>query len=302
MLKKIVSAHEHLGCSRLYFENGTYAEYDARPVELRNDLFDLINYCAPETLGCIIYPQMPYRQYHFSKEYIEATSEQINDAFFSMIDFDSEIKWYPFLYLRITDDWKTNEAIIKTYGNKAYGIKLHPDAELAASDDFIKSKVFDLAETYNKPVTIHCARPGRGMDLGVIYDNLIDTMAGRSVGINLAHVGFLHRYMLEKEFPDNIYFDLSPIGIVEDNLNHVDVEMDSFDNLITGILRKHGQRLMYGGDFPYNLQKWEDGSIHGRSRTEDLSVLFGLLEKTGVNPEDIFYNNVCHFIKMDKWK
>ena len=299
MLTRIISAHEHLGYSRLYFENGTYTEYNSHPDKLKADLLSLKKYSSTRKIGCIIYPQMPYKQYHFSEDYRYMSSKEINEDFYSMINFCSSINWYPFIYLRVTDDWRTNETLIKKYQNKAFGIKLHPDAELAEPEDFIKSKIFDLAEIYNKPITIHCARPGRGMDLGMVYDSLIDNMAVCSIGINLAHIGFLHSYILEKEFPENIYFDLSPFGIIEDNLNYVEVETHSFNNLITRILMKHGQRLMYGEDFPYNLQKWEDGSIHGRSRVDDLKVLLELLNRAGVDPDDIFYNNASRFLNIN---
>lgn len=55
---------------------------------------------------------------------------------------------------------------------------------------------------------------------------------------------------------------------------------------------------MYGGDYPYNIQKWEDGSIQGRSRMEDLAVLMQLLDKTGVKVEDIFFNNISNFLQI----
>lgn len=302
MRGRIISAHEHLGYARLTFSNGTYAEYDAELEKLIKELSDLKNYFGSEKVECIVYPQIPYKQYSVLKEYERSSSEMINREFFNMLERVSDVVWYPFIYLRVTDSYEINERIINKYADRAYGIKLHPDADFASAEVVLQSGILNLAEKYQKPITMHCSRPGRGLDLKEISDKLMDKISCCDIRINLAHIGFLHKYIFEVKLPSNIYFDLSPIGIIEDNLNYMDDKFETFKDQMMDILVKYGNRLMYGGDYPYNIQKWEDGSIHGRSRMKDLAVIMQLLDKTGMKAEDIFFNNICNFLQIKKKK
>lgn len=221
MRGRIISAHEHLGYARLTFSNGTYAEYNAELGELKKELSDLKNYLGSEKVECIVYPQIPYKQYSALGEYERLSSEMINREFFNMLEGVSDVVWYPFIYLRVTDSYEINERIINKYADRAYGIKLHPDAVLANAEDVLQSGILKLAEKYQKPITMHCSRPGMGLDLKEIRDKLMDRISCCDIRINLAHVGFLHKYIFEMKLPENIYFDVSPIGIVEDNLNYM---------------------------------------------------------------------------------
>lgn len=296
LLKNFISVHEHFGYGKLSFRNGTFTEYNATAEGICSELLRLKSFLGTANAGCVLYPQMPYIQYSTKKEYANLSVEQLNGDFFASLPVENAVDFYPFIYLRVKDKYAYNKKMVDMYSGKMYGIKLHPDAEQATTKDFIESGILSLAEEYQKPITIHCSRPDREFDLKRISTDLMESFARCTININIAHLGFMSSYMRNSEFPSNIYFDCSPLGIIEDEYSLSNDSKYDFEMYMVELLNKFKKRIMYGGDYPYNFQKWEDGSLHGKDRIIDAKYLLYLLQKSEAKLEDIFYHNIRNFL------
>lgn len=296
-IKKVISAHEHLGYGKLSFSNGTKAVYDATGQSLRYEMDVLAEAVSRTAVGVMVYPQMPYVAYSSPAEYAVST-EAINRNFFALVDqWDAGIEKYPFVYLRIKDQPEKNLRLLETHTGHCFGIKLHPDAENADVQDLLSSEILTLAEAFRLPVTAHCSRPGGRFDFLAIRRFLLDAIATRKVRFNVAHGGFFSPQVRETEFPAGVFMDISPLGIIRDQCWLGGLPPGQFPDLLAATLEKHAAAVMYGGDFPYNKQVWEDGSRHGMARTDELTLLSQVLSVLGGEiQERFYYQNACRFL------
>lgn len=296
-INRIISAHEHLGLGKLYFSNGNVAEYNALPKELEKELklFQRITQC--QEFGSILYPQIPYKKYNLQKKYV-ITSESINSSFLQMVQkLPKEFNYYPFLYLRCTDSKELNKRLLDRYNIAIYGIKVHPDAELVSTEEFLESGILDLAREYALPITVHCSRPGGKFDFYNIKKNIFPELQYYNINFNIAHMGFGDENIFDYVLPEKVYVDLSPLGIILDQYLLLGGKESRYVSKMICFIEQNPKAVMYGEDFPYNIQKWEDNSIHGKDRIADLKFLEEFIFDEDADLIDsIFYNNVKMFM------
>lgn len=293
----VISAHEHLGVGKLSFSNGTISEYNAFPHDLILEFEHLQDKICCNTLGSILYPQMPYKRYSSLDEY-GVSSEHINDSFMGMVqELPPNYSYFPFAYLRCCDTQETNRRLLDKYGTSIFGIKVHPDAELINKRDFLDSGIIELADEKKLPITIHCSRVGGEFDYSSIVEELLPEFSKYNVRVNISHLGFGDKTIFQEKLPENVFVDCSPLGIVLDQFLLLGEDENEFVSGVSDFIKNNYLQVMYGEDFPYNIQKWEDGTIHGRDRMADLDYLFEIiLKETPKATEYIFYKNVKRFL------
>lgn len=296
-IERIFSAHEHLGIGQLSFSNGTVAEYDASPQKLSGALAALQRETGCRELKCILYPQMPYKKYSTPREYMVPT-EKINAEFYRQIpELPQEYEYFPFLYLRCRDSRQYNEDLIRKYRSRCFGIKLHPEAELIGTKEFFASEILRLAEEYALPITIHCSRSGGVFDFSSVSRQVFPQLGRKKVRMNLAHLGFFDKAIFEESLPDNVYMDLSPVGVIQDQYLLSGGCREEFVKKFAAYVSQNAESILYGGDFPYNLQKWEDGSVHGTDTITDLKFLLEMVFVGNESLENyVFYKNTMEFV------
>ena len=289
MQKQILTAHEHLGNGTLFFSNGTAAEYNSEIQTLTFDLELLSAQTGRKVTGVVLYPQMPYLRYSRPGDY-DVSTDQINRSFFAMVDrWKAPFAKYPFLYLRVKDPLSVNRGLLERYRGRCSGIKLHLDAESADAGLLLSSGVLALAQEFHLPITVHGSRPGGMLDFPKIRDSLFGEISRRQIRLNIAHASFLHPKATTDQIPDTVYFDLSPLGIILDQyLLQNKSQAELFDALFN-IFENHPTAVMYGGDYPYNRQVWEDGSCHGLDRKKELTLLQEFLTSVTEEQKDAFY-------------
>ena len=299
IVTNVFSAHEHLGFGKLEFENGSHTIYDARGDVLLKSINPLREYLECQKLNCILYPQMPYRKYSKAEEYAIET-DVINSNFFEQLNnLPTVYSYYPFVYLRCTDSLTANERIIKEYRERCYGIKIHPDAEMIGTDRIASSGVFELASEYDLPITIHCSRPGGMADYQAIRRDLLDKVVEKGIRFNIAHLGFACHEMLTDTLPEKVFTDLSPMGVILDQYLRSDGTEGAFFSETEAFIHNNSRAVMYGGDFPFDIQKWEDGSIHGNGRMEDIKMLERIISTIDADEKNaIFYDNCFIFLNL----
>ena len=293
----IISAHEHLGNGRLSYSNGSFAEYNAQHDDLEKDFRLLSRFMGRNVVGTVIYPQFPYRAYSTAQEFA-VPAEEINDRFLELVrGWDTDISKYPFAYLRIKDPNSQSRKILEKHRDGIFGIKLHPDAEGANAEELLNSGILDLAQELCLPVTVHCSRPGGMMDFPAVCRTLLDPIGCRNVRLNIAHAGFLHPDAANCQLPDNVFMDISPLGIILDQYRLQGQPEGALRRMLDTTLAAHPNAVMYGADMPYNLQVWEDGSRHGIPRSDELELLRGALTQLPKEQVDAFYyGNACRFL------
>lgn len=289
MQGQILTVHEHLGIGGLYFANGTAAEYNSAIPALTKDLELLSAQTGRKVTGVVLYPQFPYRRYSRPGGY-DVSTDQINRSFFAMVDrWEAPFVKYPFLYLRVKDPLPVNRELLERYHGRYWGIKLHLDAESADSSFLLSSNVLALAQEFHLPITVHGSRAGGVLDFPKIRDSLFDEICHRQIRFNIAHACFLHPETATAQIPDTVYFDLSPLGIIQDQYLLQHQSQAHFFDTLTKIFENHPTAVMYGGDYPYNHQVWEDGSRHGLDRKEELTLLEQFLTSVSAERKDDFY-------------
>ena len=289
MQRQILTVHEHLGRGTLSFASGTTAEYNSEIPALTRDLELLSVQTGRKVTGAVLYPQMPYLRYSHPGEY-DVSTDQINRSFFAMVDrWKAPFAQYPFIYLRVKDPFPVNRGLLERYRGRYWGIKMHLDAECADVGLLLSSDVLTLAQEFHLPITVHGSRAGGMLDFPKIRDSLFEEISRRQIRFNIAHAGFLHPEAAIAQIPDTVYFDLSPLGIIRDQylLQHQS-QAQLFDALLK-IFENHPTAVMYGGDYPYNCQVWEDGSRHGLDRKEELTLLQQFLTSVTAEQKDAFY-------------
>lgn len=290
MQGQILTVHEHLGNGKLFFANGTATEYRSDIPALTRDLELLSVQTDRRVTGVVLYPQMPYLHYSRPGEY-DIFTDQINRNFFTMVDrWSAPFAKYPFLYLRVKDPIDVNRGLLERYHGRYWGIKLHLDAECADAETLLSSGMLPLAQEFDLPITVHGSRAGGVLDFPKIRDSLFWEISRRQVRFNIAHGGFLHPEVATAQIPDTVYFDLSPLGIIRDQYFLQQKSQAQLCDVLLAVFENHPSSVMYGGDYPYNRQIWEDGSQHGLDRKEELALLQQFLTFVTEEQKDAFYH------------
>lgn len=299
MHKQILTVHEHLGNGTLFFANGTTAAYISDISDLSQDLELLSTQTGRKVTGAVLYPQIPYLRYSRPEEYNVSTN-QINRNFLSVVDrWEAPFGKYPFLYLRVRDPHPVNRELLERYRGRYWGIKLHLDAESANVELLLSSDVLTLAQEFNLPITVHGSRAGGMLDFPKIRDSLFGEISHRKIRFNIAHAGFLHPEVATAQIPDTVYFDLSPLGIIRDQYILQRQSQTQLFYTMLNTIENHPAAVMYGGDYPYNRQIWEDGSRHGLERKEELALLQEILTSVTADIRDAFYcRNAQEFLGL----
>lgn len=302
-----ISMHEHIGDETLNFSNG----FKSRYVQTIDELFASLkglpwgkNY---NFLASMVTP-MPVYYYSINAEKKSDLNPgygvygQHNEDLLSksncIIKENVNVIPLPFVAVDIRVPRTEFE---RAYNNSIFpimGLKIHPGARNISIKDIIKSGYLDFAKEKSLPITIHCARTGVEGDFEDIAENLLPFAEEKGVNICIAHAGFLHHNISEIKNYSNVYTDISPWNIIINSFNRDLVNnFNEQVNLLYNFLSTFEDRVLYGGDSPYDIQHWQTGEVIGKGRYYDFNVLNEAISKsTEQIPKKLFNLNPIKFL------
>lgn len=290
-----ISVHEHVGKKTLFFTNGKSQLYSQSIDQLINSLEKAAQEVFFKKSTAIVFVIPQYKNF-MQKGDTLLSSEQVNNELFTcLIANKNYSNLLPSIFVAVSEGRKSIEKQIKKYREYSYCIKLHPLADLSSARDVVNSGLFEIAKEYCLPVTIHCSRPGLGCDVNDIMDIIVPAATENECYLNLAHAGFLDERIFEIIGNPYIFCDISPWSILVDQyLGYYD-EYQAI-NLLEKLISKLPKQLLFGFDSPFNVQVWDDNSLHGKDIMTDINIIKQAIGNDKELMQNFFYKNPLSFI------
>jgi predicted TIM-barrel fold metal-dependent hydrolase len=177
------------------------------------------------------------------------------------------------------------------------GIKLHPSARKINIRDLKNTGFFEFLSRVKLPILLHCSRGNTPGDFSDILSNFISEVVKYDLTISIAHAGFLDKKIKKIKEIKNVYLDISPWSVVIDSVyGQSGVELCT--KKLTDIIKLFPNKILYGGDSPFDAQIWSNGERHGMGRKFDLMILNKAIKEIKKIDliKDIFYHNPIKYL------
>lgn len=301
----VISSHEHLGIETLVFDNGFEHTYNQNIGGLFENLNNLDWIVIYRYLATVV-TTMPH--YSFSKDIMwksNITSGYGVYGFSNKELLASCYEWYvnnpqqiplPFISIDINASLNELRELIKRSIFPVMGFKVHPSARGVSIKELARSDFFRFASEMKLPILLHCARKGMAGDFEDIYLNLLNKAMEYDLTICIAHAGFLDDKIKAIEKIGKIYVGISPWSIITDSVYSND-ELEFNVEKLENFINIFPDKILYGGDSPFDVQVWSTREKHGRGRNFDFMVLNKVIKKMGIYlARKIFYDNPVGYL------
>ncbi len=298
--KWAISVHEHIGQESLVFENGIVNDYRQTIGGLFKDLSHIDFFGKPVSLASVVLT-MPHIRFSVSGSnvYHSYASENL-DLLKKCVIWSTAHPYLmplPFLSAEVSDDLSELEKQVMEAEYPVMGIKFHPRARNFSLDDLLHSGLLHFAARMKLPVLMHCTGQDQVGGLQDIFDNKFPEIAAKlDLKLCIAHAGFLDEDIIRiSEWP-GIFTDVSPWSVLTDSvLSFRDFEQNVAR--MVRLIKSIPDRVLYGGDTPFDRIKWTDGKTYGLGRDFDLSVLKEAIKRVDSKlAEKIFFYNPIDFL------